>query len=292
MTGVITFKEDPRKGSLGLEKEARSKMPNCVDIIQPGKGIDGRWATNLDELSVTISRITDSKERKKKFDEVKAEREQLEALLNQDLSGTSKYWEGFFIEINPKQPLNLDIPLDRVKYNVIMASAAVSPNMRMSTDIKYKDAKYYITREFEEVGDRVAKRKKTMESSVALSELIKNQDRAVLVGRYLDLPVSNNMPNDNLLDIFQTYIADDVKLDSISNFLNAVSKTPEEISIKMLFSDAVKYRVVRQNDGLFQRGNITLGKNPNEAIAWLSNVANSGELMSIQEEVDLKRKYK
>lgn len=291
MTRTITFKENPSKGSLGLEKEGRSKMPNCVDIIQPAKGLDGRWKTGLDEYAVSVTSIPDSKEREKKIKEIKQEREELERLLNQDLSGTSKFWETFFIEINPKVPLNLDIPLDRVKYRCILESDAVSPSKRESLDIKYKDAKYYVSREFEEVGDRVAKKKRYAEAVAELLKLMKSPDKAILIGKYLDLAVSNNMPQDNLFDTLQLYIDDDSKVNSVERFLAATQKTPEELSIKLLYSDAIQFRVIRYNEGLYQRGAITLGKNPDEVVAWLSNPTHSGELLSIQEEVELKRKF-
>lgn len=290
-TRQITFKENPDRGSLGLKAQGRSKMPNCVDIIQPGKGLDGRWRTGLDELATSVTTIPNQKEREQKIKEIKTEREELEKLLNQDLSGTSKFWETFFIEINPKAPLNLDIPLDRVKYNVILNSDAVAPNMRASLDIKYKDAKYYISREFEEVGDRVLKRKKQAEAGAELLELIKTPDKAIIVGRYLDLSLNSNMPQDNLFDAFQSYLDNDEKFNSIDKFLSALKRTPEELSIKLLTADAIKYRVIRYNDGLYQRGDITLGKSPEDVVAWLSNISHSGELMSVKEEVDNKRKF-
>lgn len=291
MTRTIIFKENPDRGTLGLKEQGRSKMPNCVDIIQPGKGLDGRWKTGLDELATDVTRISDSKEREKKKLEVKNEREELERLLNVDLSGVSKFWETFFIEINPKVPLDLDIPLDRVKYNIICHSDAVAPSMKAAYDMKYKDAKYYISREFEEVGDRVARQMKQDEAGSALLILIKNHDKAVVVGRFLDLPINNNMPQDNMYDTFRTYLNNDDKLGSLDKFLNALKKTPEELSIKLLYADAIKFRVIRYNDGLYQRGTITMGKTPDEVVAWLSNVTHSGELMSIKEEVDLKMKF-
>lgn len=290
-TRLITFKEDPNKGSLGLKEQKRSKMPNCVDIIQPARGLDGRWRTNLDELATSISIITDSKEREKRKKEVQKEREELETLLNVDLSGVSKFWETFFIEINPKVPLNLDIPLDRVKYNVILACDAVSPSIKASLDMKYRDAKYYISREFEEVSDRVATKREYAKAVSALLTLSETPDKAIVVGRYLDLPIAANMPQANVFDMFQSYIDDDAKLGSIAKFLSAVNRTPEELSIKLLYTDALKYRVIRYSDGLYQRGAITLGKKPEEVISWLSSPTHSGEMMSIQEEVELKRKF-
>lgn len=291
MNRIIKFKENPKAGTLGLGDQGRSKMPNCVDIFQPGKGLDGRWKTNLDEFALSVNKIEDPKEKKKEFERIKAEREELERLLNVDLSGISKYWENLFIEINPKAPLDLNVPMDRVKYNVIMANNMVSPSMRESYKAEYRDAKYYVTREFEEVGDRVAKQRKYAEAISQMLKLVENTDKAILIGKYLDLGINKNTPKDNIFDIYQNYIDADEKIYSIDKFLDALKKSPEELSIKLLVLDAIKYKVIRQTEGLYQRGSITLGKSIDEIVAWLSNVIHSGELISIQEEVDLKQKY-
>jgi hypothetical protein len=290
-TRTIRFKEDPSKGSLGLQSQGRSKMPNCVDLIQPAKGLDGRWRTGLDELSTEVAQIQDSKEREAKKKEIIAERTELEKLLNKDLSGTSTFWETFYVEINPKVPLNLDLPLDRIKYNVILSHDAVAPNLAAGRNARYRNAKYYISREFEEVGDRVAKKRKAAEASSAMLDLLKHPDKAVIVGRYLDLPVRNGMPQDNLFDTFQSYLDSDDTLDSVDKLLNAIKKTPEELNIRLIYTDAINFKVIRYNDGLFQRGAITLGKSPDEVVSWLSNVSHSGELMSIKDEVENKRKF-
>lgn len=293
MNQTIKFKENasPGKFNLGLESQGRSKFPGCVDIIQPGIGIDGRWKTGLDEYSQSISSITDSEKREKEFARIKAERESLEALTNNDLSGKSNFWASFFVEINPNVPLNLINPIDRIKYHVILANDSVAPGLKEAQMSEYAHAKYYIAREFEEVGDRLSRKKKYNEAAASLIELMKTPDKAVLIGKFLGLAVSNNMPQDNMYDLFQTYLDNNDKLGSVDNFLSAILKSPEEINIKLIYADAVKHNVIRQRDGLLQRGNITLGRTPEDAIAWLTDVKNSGELLSIQEEIENKRKF-
>jgi hypothetical protein len=288
---TIKFKENPAAGNLGLELEGRSKFPGCVDIIQPAIGMDGRWKTGLDEHALSIVMMTDSEARTAKQAEIIAERESLERVLNADLSATSKYWESFFVEVNPNVPLNLANPLDRVRYHVISVCDGVAPNLKAAGMMEYRDAKYYISREFEEVGDRLESKKRYNLAATEFVKLMESPDRAVLVGRYLDLPVSNNTPPDNIYEIFQNALDADKATGFVNRFLAAVSKSPEELNIKLIFSDATKYNVIRYNQGLYQRGQITLGKSPEEAVRWLTDVTNSGELLSIQEEIDIKRKF-
>lgn len=288
---TIRFKENVNKKNLGLEKEGRSKFPGCYDVIQPARGVDGRWITGLDEHSKAIRAMGNTLEKDKLVAEITKERKDLEALLNVDLSATSTFWENFYVKIDPNQPLDIANPLDRVKYRMLLATDSVAPSLQATLNMKYKDAKYFISREFEEMGDKVTKRKKIAEAGAKLLELIKTPDKAITIGRYLDLQVSSNMPQDNLFDVFQNYIDNDDTLNSIDKFLYALSVSAEEIGIKNLFRLALKFKVIRFNKGLYQRGEITLGKSVDEVVSWLSDINHSGELVSIQEEVTLKEKY-
>lgn len=291
----IMFKENPKAGNLGLEKPengSRSKFPGCYDIIQPAIGRDGRWKTGLDEDSVDVNTIPDAKEREARKKQIKAERESLERLLNQDLSGTSKFWESYFVTINTKKPLDMSNPLDRVAYHVILASGEAAPSHRdAETEVDYLRSKYYIARENEDVSIKVERKRKYNEAISEFMDLMKAPDQALLVGRYLGLPIKESTPQNNVFDIFQNFLDSDDKLGSVDKFLFAIKKSPEELGIKMVLDDAMKKKVIRVTKGLFQRGNITMGKSIPEVLQWLSDPANSGELASIQEEIALKNKF-
>lgn len=290
---IVNFKENanPAKVNLGLEAEGRSKFPNCYDIIQPPIGRDGRWITGLDEDARSIRMIQDSKDREEKRAAIKAERESLEELTGYDLSGRSKFWDEFFVEINPKRPLDLTVPLDRIKYHVILASQAAAPNLKATTNIDYYNAKYYVSKKHEDVADKVSKQRVKAKADAAMLELLETPDKAVLIGKYLGLPVSTTTPADNMFDIFKTYLDNDEKLDSIKKFNAALGKNASELNIKLIFDDGVKFNVIRLRDGYYQRGNITYGKSIADAIIFLSDIKNQGELLSIQDEVENKRKF-
>ncbi len=293
MSNLIRFKENanPAKHNLGLEKEGRSKFPGCVDIIQPARGIDMRWKTGMDEDAMSVNAITDVTLREETKAKLKKEREELQQMTGLDLSAMSKFWESFFIEINPNQPLNLLNPMDRIKYNVVLVSDAVAPNLRKAYEAEYTGAKYYISKENEDVTEKLSKKKRYNLAVSKLEELIKVPDQAILIGKYLDLSVSNTTPQDNIYDAFQTYLDSDDKTDSIDKFMSALNRTPEELSIKLIYQDAIKFNVIRMRDNLYQRGNITMGKTPNQVVDFLSDFKNSSELLSIQEEIEMKRKF-
>ena len=292
MSQIVKFKENPAAGNLGLEKEGRSKFPGCYDWLQPGKR-NGRWITNLDEYAHEITSITDEKIRTEKQQKIVAERGNLEMLLGVKLDALSTFWDTYFIKIDPDKPLDLDKPKERVAYHVILASGAVAPSIKDTQDPLYNHAKYYVSREFEDVSERVEKKDKVATAMTELKKILNKPERAIQLAQFLDLNVSNVTPPENVRDILYTFLDGDEKLNSVNRFLDAVSRSAEEISIKLIFAEALKLGVIRQRDGLYQRGNITLGKasNPIDAISFLSDPKNSGELLSIQEEIQVKRKF-
>lgn len=290
---LVTLKENanPMRFNLGLEAEGRSKFPNCFDIIQPAIGRDGRWITGLDEDARSIRMIQNSEEREAKREAIRNERLSLEDLTGYDLSGRSEFWNEFFVEINPKKPLDLSIPLDRIKYKVILASKGAAPSLKETNNMDYLGTKYYISKKHEDVADKVSKQRIKAKADAAMLELLETPDKAVLIGKYLGLPISTTTPPDNMFDIFKTYLDADDKLDSIKKFNQALGKSASELNIKLIFDDGYKLNVIRLRDGYYQRGNITYGKSIQEAITFLSDIKNQGELLSVQDEVENKRKF-
>lgn len=293
MTQQIQFKENPAAGNLGLEKSGKSKFPGCYDVIQPPKGKDGRWKTGMDELASEILSIKDQAIREETIAKIKAERESLEEITGLDLSGRSLYWEDYFFQINPVKMLDLSNAKDRIAYNVIMASGAVAPNLRDAQEPEYRAAKYYLFRDFEDVSERVEEKARYNEAITQFVKLQKNPEKERLIAKYLELNVSDNTPKENMDDAIQVYLDSYKTTNAVDRFLAAISKSPEEIGVKLVFAEGIKLGVIRQRDGLFQRGNITMGtaSKPEEVIIFLSDPKNSGELLSIKEEIELKRKF-
>ncbi|TXH08744.1 MAG: hypothetical protein E6R03_17680 [Hyphomicrobiaceae bacterium] len=292
MSQVIQFKENPAAGNLGLEKEGRSKFPGCYDTIQPPTK-NGRYLTGLDELAHDIVTMPDSKLREETQKKVKDLRLSLEQITGLKLDALSTYWDGYFVKIDPAKRYDLGNAADAIAYHVILASGAAAPSIRETSDPLYNHAKYYVFRDFEDVSDRIEKKDRLAEAYTELQKLLKKPERAIQLAQFLDLNVSTLTPPENVRDILYTFLENDQKLNSVVRFLDAVSRSAEEINIKLIFAEGLKLGVIRQRDGLYQRGNITLGKasSPADAISFLADPLNSGELLSIQEEIQVKRKF-
>ncbi len=297
-TEKIQFKEYPRPGNLGLESAEngfRSKFPNCYDLIQPAKGKDGRWITGMDEDSFRVNTITDSKLRESEKERIKSLRESLERLTGKDLSGLSAHWNTYMVAIDTSKPLDMSNPEDVIAYNVIIANGEAAPSIKSAREgtISQRQSKYYVSRENEDVSDKVARKKEYNKAINLFTELIEDPDRTLLIGKYLGLRISEGTPQNNRYDLIQEFLDRDEQLGSVSKFLLAMDKSPEELNIKMIFDEAVKLKSIRYDtkSGLYQRGNITFGNNPKKALETLSLPEMSGELLSIKEEVENKRKF-
>lgn len=293
LSELVTIKENAVSGkpNLGLEKEGRSKFPGCYDIIQPAKGRDGRWKTGMDEKARYVLAIRDQEQRLAKQAELQSIRESLEELTGLDLSATSKFWDTFFVEVNVKKPLDMTIPMDRIKYYVLTTGEDVAPSLADTNKADYFNSKYYVSKKHEDVAAKLDKKKKHNDAVAAMLELLKTPDRAILVGKYLNLPINNTTPQDNIYDAYQTKLDDEEKNPFIDKFMRALSLNHEEINVKIIFDDGIKQNVIRLRDGLFQRGNITYGRSIPEAITFLTDIKNRGELLSIEDEVTSKKKF-
>jgi hypothetical protein len=290
---TVRFKENAStaRPNLGLEKEGRSKFPGCVDLIQPAIGRDGRWKTGMDDLAYSVLSIRNSEERTALQEKLRRERKEIEELTGLNLDARSEFWDTYLVEVNGNTVLDLTNPLHRIKYHVLLASDDVAPSLKETFNVDYLYAKYYVAREFEEVQDEMSKKMRYNDAIYAMKDLLKTPDKALLIGQYLDLNIKATTPPDNVYALFQNFIDQDEKLGSIDRFTHALELSPEEINIKLIYADAIRFNVIRLRDGLYQRGNITLGRTPGEVIKFLEDVKNSSELLSIQEEVEMKKKF-
>lgn len=289
----IQFKENPNAGNLGLQAAGRSKIPGCYDVVQPRQGRDSRWVTGLDEISMEVNAIKDSKLREAEITKIKKLREELEIMTGYKLDAKSDFWASYFVQLNPDKYLDLDNPMDRIAYTMVLANKFAAPSQRDAFDPIYNTAKYYAFRDFDDVSDRVFDKNKYYDAVAAFKELQKSPEKERLIGRFLDLPIAENTPKDNMDDMFMSSLDTYKTTNFVDRFLSAIDKSPEEIQAKLVFADAIKLGVIRQRDGLFQRGNVTLGRagTPDEAVNFLLSPKNSGEFLSIQEEIKVKRKF-
>lgn len=284
---TVTFKEVPRITATNLHEHNRAKFPNCSDSFQL-RIRGGRWVTGFDEYSKHLNKLP-AEVKEQEFEKLKAKREKFEKLLGvEDLSATSNYWENYLITFETERPLDLTNPIDEMKFEIIKANKFAMDNTEQMYDPEYSDANYLIILENEEVTEKINKTRKFNKAVRELEDLHDNNpDKLRTIAMYLDLPVKENTPATNVYDFVNTFLQND----GFERFLAAASASKEEITAKILFRKALKYKVIRQHGGLYQRGNITLGTSQEKTIDYLMDPENAGEVTSIMDEIDHKMGY-
>lgn len=292
MATLIEVKQTPDQSAttLGLDKYNRSKFPSTFEIVQPGKTPDGRWVTGIDENAVSIGRISDAVLRQERFEEKKSLREELERLTGIDLSGTSKYWDTYYLKIVDKLALNFENPHDRVKYHILLSNNFAAPELEAKTNPDYINSKFYVHRTEAEDSQKAVKSRERDKAIVDLYNLYDNKNKLVLVGKYiLGSKVKESMTNDAIYNIIKNALETDKEGTVLRKMADAMSKTIEELQYKLIIDEAIAKHVIRIREGYFQRGNATYGKTMKEVIKFLSGPENANEFASVKEEVEEKR---
>lgn len=275
---------------LGLDKYNRSKFPGTFEVLQPGKTPDGRWVTGMDENAVSIKSISDPVLRAERQEEIRDIREELERLTGLDLSGTSQYWNTYYIKIVDKLALNFDNPADRVKYYVLLSNHYAAPELEAKADSDYMNTKFYMHRAENEEGTKAVKSRERDKSVAELYAMYDNKPKLILIGKYLlGSKVKDSMTQDGIYNLLRETLTNDKDGSAIRKFNEATSKTIEELQYKLIVDEAIARHVIRIRDGYYQRGNATYGKTMKDVLKFLSSPENANEFASIKEEVEEKR---
>jgi len=285
----VTIRQIPDEyaESTGLAKYNRSRMPRCFDRLSPSLGQDGRFVTGLDELSMSITRIQDDKEREFKKEEIKHLRESLEKLTGNELGGTSEFWETFYIELKADNDLilNRSNPKDVIRYNVLVANNYAAPSKEEAGNPIYKDCKYFVFTAEKENKEKVGVRKLKDKARAELLKMSDDKDYMLLIGQFLDgKKYHEDLDADSLYSMLSDYIESN-KEKAVDKFLKAVKKDKQEIQFKLVVDKAILSRIIKLNDGYYQRGQVTLGRTPAEVYMNLSTPEFSNEFLSIRDEL-------
>ncbi len=269
---IILIKQIPDEYAdlTGLAKYNRSRMPGCKDTFQAGLKQDGTFNTGLDEeYAQSISKT-----------------------LKKDFSETSDFWKEFAVTIHADEPkvFNTDNPLDQVAFKMLVANKNIAPTKDAAYTPEYKDAQYYAYVEETETSEEIGIRKKRDKALAELLNISENQDKMILYGQYLEgAKYHNKLSPDTLYKMLRAFIEDkDIK--NTKNFLDAVSRSIEEIQQKITVDKAIRQRLIVRNQvgkkqHVYQYGTVTLGTTLEEVYKNLSLPEYAPELMNIKKEL-------
>lgn len=273
----------------GLNKYNRSKMPGTSEFLQVAINLDGRYVTGIDEDAYAIKSIKDPVEREEKIKEIKELREYLEQATQQDLSGTSAFWETFGIHISADSDLTLHRanPRDVIKYHALIANRYAAPDFASTSKPAYLNCKFYCHIE-EKVNQEIVSTQKLRDKARSeLYALSENEDRAVLIGQYLEGDkYKTGMSPSTVYRMLSDFIDNSAEPENLKKFTKANALSTEDLTYKIVIDRAIKRKHIKYKDGYYQRGQVTLGKNPLEVYENLKKPDFASEFLSIKDEVE------
>lgn len=269
-----------------------AKYIGAKEYATPKVGRDGKIITGVDENAYEII-ILSEVERKKKQKEIIALREQLEHLLNADLSTDSDFWNKFFITLDEDRELDPQNALDRLHERFLLANRYVAPSLEeVEENPEYLGCLFYIYREEEETVKKANIEKK---KDRAIASLFNLEDKnpaklKIIAGDIFGINPEEITVEKAYIKLKEFVEAGDAKTqkENIDQFMDSVNKTPEEMGIKKVLDKALKRKIVTTRGDIYRRDELVYGTGKDEALAFLNSPENSGELADLQRAVNRK----
>lgn len=288
----VTIKQIPDINAelTGLSRYGRSKMPGTFDWLQAAQGPDGRYITGIDEESMTINTIVDEVEKAEKKQATLELRTFLESRTGKDLSATSTFWEEFGVELKSdnEKILNKLNPMHNVAYYMLEANRYIAPSQELAGDPRFHTCKYYAHHSENVKKASVSVRKLKLKADAKLLEITdKGKEYTLLIGQFLEgKKYHNKLSEDDLFEMLDTFKNESE--DNLKKFLKATEKSVEELQFKIVIDKAVRNKLIKYNSGLYQRGQVTLGRNLDDLYNNLNSPEYASEFLSIKQELEAK----
>lgn len=269
-----------------------AKYVGAKEYATPKTGKDGKIITGVDENAYEIITLPEE-EKKKKQKEISAFRANLERLLNVELSTDSSFWDKFFITLEEDRVLDPLNPLDQLHEKFLLANRYVAPSFEeMEENPDYLGCLFYIYREKEETVKKASAEKKKDAAIAALFNLeAKEPLKLKIVAADIFGVNSEEISTEEAYVKLKEFLeVKEIKAqkDNIAQFMDSVSKTPEEMQIKKVLDRAIKKKVVTSKGNVYRRDDEIYGNSYEEALDFLNSPENSGEVADLQKAVNRK----
>jgi hypothetical protein len=266
------------------------KRVESIEYMCPKTGPDGKIITGIDENAYDIVALP-AVQRAEKMAKVKAEREELERVLGVSLVPEAAYWDKFFVALGEEikyDPLNAK---HRLLIHFLTANRYVAPSLEdiENTD-GYENTMFYLFKKEEETSKTVKKTKILNKATAKLEEIESSPTKMKIVAGYIfgyD-PKSAELDADTAYLKLSEYLSEapeKEKYERAELFVDVCSKDQEELMTKIILDKAINKHVVHVRGGVYKRNDFIYGNSYDEALEFLADPANSGELISLGKEV-------
>ena len=313
MTQIHKITAVPNAATGALAESLRSngfnRFPGAIVRKVPYLEIDGDYRTGLDENALYIKKMAP--------EEAEVEKAYVNNLYkmakemygnNVDLSPKSDFYHKMLQDGNPNSPRCpwarfekdttefhiTENKEDLIVYAYMRVRPDVAPSKEDAQRGQYAHATYFV--DDENLEDEKTYKIKTLVAKAIVTLESLSLERRKKVGRQLGLNLTDNTSEATTYKLIDDYIKLSEAAKSRENaekFLKFAEMKAENLEIRDVIHQATLQNVLRKKaDGTYWRGENLFGKDYESVVAKLTDEDNQDDLLSIQDELKMKKAVK
>lgn len=292
-----------------MEKSLRdrgfSRMPGTVMMKFPYKELSGKYRTGLDEMSTSIMKITDLRDREFEQKRIREIRTFLEKATGMNLSPTSDYFnyasrdrhhiEGVKLQ-DGDNLFNLEDPWQAITFYWLSAHPTIATSIKAWEKGEFpSDTQFYINDE--DVENEIQYRKKKTANDAIIKFDSWSLEKRRKVARLLDLPISESTKEevvynqvDNFLKQEQIPAGMHKGRDPIRVFASYADIKDDLLYVKDLIGQAFSHQVYKEKKGgRIYEGELEIFKDREEMTDFYLDDKNQEDLLELEKKLHVKK---
>lgn len=289
-----------------LATVGRYRMPGAGVRMVPFKEKSGKYRTGLDPEALYIQKMEkinpeEAAQEKARVIALKAELEKATGLV---LDPTSEYYTKMMDSkygtperakmvklMDGVNMFNLDDPFDHVTYRWLTVHEDIAPSYQAWLEGKVKNAtNIYFYVDDVEYQTAVTFKEKSIINKATIELHNMSPERQFKVARLLALPVRQNDIPETLYNTLDSFIKSTGskhgnKLANVNLFNKIVSMTDDNLNVRFIVEEALKYSVYRIKGMRITEGETVVAKDKEELIQKLSTTEYNGDLIALEEKI-------
>lgn len=292
----IEAKINPKYGALPA---GSTREPGVLNVTAIPIRKNNKYETGLDEFSVVVRSISDTKLRAEKIAELNKKRAELEVKLGRSLDQTTpegrETFEEMEIDFN-NLPISRQDPYDELVLTILEANTAYSDfpiatnKDSLSGTNTYKE--YYLENSTKELETKVSREQKRDRMSAIFLDLFDNNESKLRDIAILMLPPSVNIlkttPKTYVYNAIKEYLYDGIATSNYTSIeavyaalKEIVALTDAELDMRVTVTKALRLNILTKNtSGVYtnRAASSIVGRELEELYDYYRNIENQAEL--------------
>lgn len=280
-----------------LRANGMSMFPGTYKMLFPHKELSGKRRTGLDPNAQYIQNIKDVAAKEVEQERVAKLRDELQLLLDLDLSPTSKYWD----KMEPAKLgdedniFNLDNPNHAVMFAWLRVHPTIASSLEAYTRGEYHPDTHFYVKDKDLEETIVYNKKKQLNEAIRKIDsysLEKRQKIARLVG----IPVSSETKEEFVYNALDTFLRNETiksgpykDQSSLAIFTRFSQLDDQALYIKDLVDSAVTHQIYREGKtGRIMEGDVTKWTSKDAMFKYFMSDENQRDLIELEDRIKAK----